>query len=245
MDTVKKNRKNYTARQFERAKRARLLSHMAGHPTDDKLKQLLRMNVIQNCPVVPEDVDLMVKIFGSTVSRMKGTMTRRKTKTVRGDLVQLPPELLEKHENLVLCVDLFHVNKIPMFTSIDRSIKFRGVVPLRAKEESELYTGLELVILRYKRAGFKITKVHADNEFGCIKDDMLRDYGVDVNCANPGDHVPEVERSIRVIKERMWATYHALPYRYLPTVLVRYLAMVCAQRLNMFPVEGGVCLSAL
>jgi hypothetical protein len=80
ISTVAENRKGYTLRQFERAKEARKLYHIVGTPTMNNLKPLLLMNVIQNCPVAVEDVNISEKIFGPDMSSLKGKSTRRKPK---------------------------------------------------------------------------------------------------------------------------------------------------------------------
>lgn len=54
------------------------------------------------------------------------------------------------------------------------------------------------------------------------------------------DHVPEAEHNNHVIAERIRATYHKLPYKALPHIMIHYLAMVCTHQLNLFPVKGGV-----
>jgi hypothetical protein len=63
ISTVAENRKGYTLCQFERAKEARKLYHIVGTPTTNNFKSLLRMNVIQKCPVTVEDVNIYEKIF--------------------------------------------------------------------------------------------------------------------------------------------------------------------------------------
>jgi hypothetical protein len=60
---------------------------------------------------------------------------------------------------------------------------------------------LKEVIKVYNRAGFKITKIRADNEFRPLKDAMLKHFGIKMNFANPQEHVPEAERKHQVIKE--------------------------------------------
>jgi hypothetical protein len=52
--------------------------------------------------------------------------------------------------------------------------------------------------------------------------------------------VPDVERNNRTIKERIRAAYHRLPYKALPRIMIRYLAMYQVNQLNLFPVKGGV-----
>jgi hypothetical protein len=83
--TVTENKSGYTQRQFERAKEARRLYHIVGTPTVENFKSLLRMNVIKNCPVTTEDVNIAEKIFGKDISSLKGKSTRRKPKSVRAD----------------------------------------------------------------------------------------------------------------------------------------------------------------
>jgi hypothetical protein len=75
ISTVAKNRQGYTLRQFKRAKEARRLYHIVGIPTVNKFKSLLQMNVIQNCPVAVEDVNISENIFGPDISSLKGKST--------------------------------------------------------------------------------------------------------------------------------------------------------------------------
>jgi hypothetical protein len=62
--TLAKKRQGYTLRQFEQAKEARRLYHIAGTPTVNNFKLLLWMNAMQNCPVTVEGVSILEKIFG-------------------------------------------------------------------------------------------------------------------------------------------------------------------------------------
>jgi hypothetical protein len=66
------------------------------------------------------------------------------------------------------------------------------------------------------------------------------DLDVDMNFTNAQDHVPEAERNNRMIKERIRAAYHRLPYKAIPWIMINYLAMTQANKLNLFPVKGGV-----
>ena len=47
-----------------------------------------------------------------------------------------------------------------------------------------------------------IGKIYCDGEFKNMMDVVSDDLGVEMNYANPDEHVPEIEQSIRVIKER-------------------------------------------
>jgi len=58
---------------------------------------------------------------------------------------------------------------------------------------------------------------------------------IKMNFSNPGDHVLEAERNNRMITERIRATFHRLPYKAIPLIMVRYLVMDCTHKINMFP----------
>jgi hypothetical protein len=127
ISAVAENRKGYTLRQFERAKQARKLYHIVGTPTMNNFKSLLWMNVIQNCPVTVEDVNISKKIFGPDMSSLKGKSTRRKPKPVRSDLIEIPKEIITKPHDIDLFMDAMYMNECGMLTAIDQTIKFRSL----------------------------------------------------------------------------------------------------------------------
>ena len=79
MDTVEENKSGFSQRQLERAKMARKLYHVIGSPTVEAFKAILKGNVIKNCPVTSEDVNLAQKIFGPAVGRTT-VILREKTR---------------------------------------------------------------------------------------------------------------------------------------------------------------------
>ena len=66
--TVAENRQNYSSQQFEQAKEAHKLYHNVGAPTVDKFKLILQSNMIKNCPVTIEDVDIAEDIWGKDIA---------------------------------------------------------------------------------------------------------------------------------------------------------------------------------
>jgi hypothetical protein len=54
------------------------------------------------------------------------------------------------------------------------------------------------------------------------------------NYSSPNEYVPDIERSIRVIKERIRATYHWLLFERLPRIMVKMLVLESAKKLNFF-----------
>jgi hypothetical protein len=175
ISTVAENRKGYTLRQFKRAKEARKLYHIVGTPTMNNFKSLLRMNVIQNCPVTVEDVNISEKIFGPDMSSLKGKSTMCKPKPVRrSDLIKIPKEIITKHHDIDLCMDAMDVNECCMLTAIDRTIKFRSLVPMNTKQHVKYYRALDQILRHYNRAGFMIRTIHCDGEFRGMMDKVER-----------------------------------------------------------------------
>ena len=124
MCTVTKKRKGYIISHFARAKEARKLYRIVGAPAMDKFKPLLWMNIVKNCPVTTEDVNIAEKIFGPDISSLKGRSTRRKLKPVRKDLIEVLKELLMKHHDIELCMNTMDVNECGMITAVNWIIKF-------------------------------------------------------------------------------------------------------------------------
>ena len=128
--TVEENQKGYTSRQFIDAKRARNLYHMLGAPSVDNFKKILRQNLIKNCPVTVEHINIAEKIFGPDIATQKGKSTRPKSPRIVDDQIEIPKEIMEKYNNLLLCIDNMFINQIPLFTSIDKTLRYRTLVPL-------------------------------------------------------------------------------------------------------------------
>ena len=52
-----------------------------------------------------------------------------------------------------------------------------------------------------------------------FKNDFL-DIDIELNCASAQEHVPEVERTIRTIKEWYRLMFNCIPYKAIPRVMV-------------------------
>lgn len=78
-----------------------------------------------------------------------------------------------------------------------------------------------------------------DGEFTPFLEDLLhRDIAGKTTSAH--EHVPEVERQIRVIKERVRGLYYSLPYTTIPKVMMETLVHYVVSWLNNFPPKGGI-----
>jgi hypothetical protein len=61
-----------------------------------------------------------------------------------------------------------------------------------------------------------------------------------VNLASANEHVPDIERRIRVVKEQCRATRHSLPFKIIPKLMTIHIVLNVVKLLNFFPTKGGV-----
>jgi len=73
---------------------------------------------------------------------------------------------------------------------------------------------LQQVTHTYHSRGFKVCHILADRQVKCIRQPM-EIMGMTVKTTARDEHVPEVERYIRTIKERMRAKTNRLPFEQL------------------------------
>ena len=189
---------------------------------------------------MPEDIDIAEDIFGKDVPALNGKSTCSKPPSVRQDIVEIPSELLEKHQDLELCIDTMHINGVPFLTSINRSIKYRSVVPLKGKSHDNYYAAIDDILRCYNKADFQMTAIHCDPEFAELLKPLEDDQGIHLIATNTDDHVPEAERNIWMLKEHIRASFYVLPYKKIPKLMIQYMATRVADQLNYFPVKGGV-----
>jgi hypothetical protein len=65
----------------------------------------------------------------------------------------------------------------------------------------------------------------------------IQSKGIQVNTTAKNEHVPDIERACRTIKERVRAFWNTLPYK-LSQILVIYLVYYCISAINMTPKQG-------
>ena len=89
----------------------------------------------------------------------------------------------------------------------------------------------------YHSRGFKITTIHADEEF-----EKLRAYILPGRLIfpDPGAHVPEVEQSIHTLKVGCHSAIHGLPYSRFPKEMICGLIKKVTLIQNAFPADHGV-----
>jgi Zinc knuckle len=225
LHTVADKKSKYTVRAYRQAILARKLQKMLGYPSTRDFLKYIDKHMIPNCPIQREDILAAEDILRPCVDSLKGKTVRRGEDHVLSDLSPIPPDILDRYRHVTLCADIMYVNKLPFLVTTSRDLRFGTAEFLLNRQEDNV--------------GHSINMVHADGEFEVLRDQLARS-GAGLNvCAND-EHVPEVERFIRTVKERARCMYHSVPFRRFPALLLKEMIMACVFWLNMFPPHDGV-----
>ena len=199
VQTVTENEKDYSKRQLTDAKTARELYAKVGYPLIKDLANMVKKNMIMNCPVTIEDVMRARKITGPSVQALKGKTIRTKPNPVVSDYVAVPHAIFEENRNVTLSVDVMFVNRIPFITSISRHLKFTTAETLHNRTTSQLVQCVTNLKALYAKRGFNVTTSLMVGEFLTMRTALLK-MSVSLNTASASEHMPEIERQHRVIK---------------------------------------------
>jgi len=241
LETVAHNLKLHAKREQKDAKLARIAFRGTGRNPIPKLKAFIKGGYIKNCPVLSEDVDRAADIFGPDCSHLKGTSTRPHPPCVRSpDVTEIPRALRTKTSPLTLYLDVMYVNGVPMLTTVDSCIKYRALVPLKNRTAESLYDSLDNTLRHYNRATIYVTSIDSDIKFKTLFEDIEDNMDAKFNCAPQGEHVPAVERNNRITADRILVAVYYLPYRNIPCLLLKHIAVSETKKLNWFPAEGGL-----
>jgi len=238
LTTISQLEKQFTRRQVQEARAARALYINLGRPSKNQFKQIIQSNSILGSPVTIGHVMRAEYIYGHDVATLKGKTVRSQPNHVESyDISPVPTFVRTHHNNVTLCVDLFFINGMAFFHTISRGLQFRTVHDVPNRKYKTLLSCFQDVENLYTSRGFVITNMHADLEFECLKQSILP---VQLHLTSQGEHVPEVERSIRTLKDRCRTIIHSLPYKLYPRLLLRGLVYFACMSVNWIPSTNGI-----
>ena len=241
LTTVDGNMAHLTQRQIQGAEQARELYSKLAFPSLQDFKWIIQSNSIKDCPVTLTDIKLAERIWGPNIAALKGKTTRSSPLPVAADYLEVPQEILDLHKDVYLTADLFFVNKTPFFLTYSRNICFTTVTHMPNRKLESIAQAYQAIHSLYANRGFRITTLSVDNEFAPLQGllQALPD-GPRVNVCSANEHVPEIERRIRVVKERVRSLRHTLPFSHLPELMLIHMVLHCVRMLNYFPPKGSI-----
>lgn len=122
-------------------------------------------------------------------------------------------------------------------SSVAIDIKLKTIEFLPSRTAKQLLSSLESVARLYRCGGFIVKPCLMDMEFKPLEK-LSKDIPVNTTAAR--EHVNDIERGIRVIKDRSRSVVSELPYKHcMPDVFIIYLLSFVVLWLNAFPNANG------
>lgn len=131
------------------------------------------------------------------------------------------------------------VNKIPFLVTRSWNIKFATLKNIKSRSAKVLSCTIKQVINIYRQNGFQVTLALMDGKFEPLCTDLAKSSCL-LNTGAANKHIPDIERFIRVIKERTRAIKNTLPSQRIPRQIWVKMVKFSLSWLNAFPQKGGV-----
>jgi hypothetical protein len=237
--TVAENKSKYTNRDYSRATLARRIQNVIGRPSLRTYLHIIEHDLIPNCPITRADVLAAEDIFGPNLGSLKGKTTRITNARTRAEHINIPITIMGRYRNVTIACDIMFVNQIPFFITISRHIKFGTVEMIKSRSAATLIAAVKQVRSAYVKRGFKVTHMLVDGEFETLRGDAAA-LGISLNVASRDEHVPEIERFIRTVKERTRCIYNTLKFKRMPPRIIIEMVYHSVFWLNMFPATDGI-----
>ena len=238
VETVEQNGKRFSVLDKKRAKKARDLQDILNITTKELLT-VIDNNRLPNCPVTRDDVRVADAIHGPSLVGLKGKSVRRPEEHVRVDIRPLPPDVEGKYMNVTIGADIMYVNSVRFLVTISRHIQFGTCEMIADARKETITSSLQQVSKVYSKRGFVLTNVSMDVQFEPFRNE-IEGLGINANFVCRDEHVPEVERFIRTIKERTRGVQCTLPFKIYPSRLTVELVTSQVFYWNSLPKVCGI-----
>ena len=241
LNTIRGNQEGFTKKQLQKAKIAKRIYIMLGRPSYRDFANIIKWKLLQNCPVEYEDVVNAWKIYGQDIGAIRGKATRKKPQVIEVEgILKIPQEILYQIQDVTLCADVMFCDKLVMLTTVLRRIGFTTIDILKNQSITTIHKALQKVFAVYSHREVPIRNLLTDRQFLPLDEVLLREDNVKLNTTSANEHVGDVERNVRVIKERVRAVKATLPYTVLPKLMKIALLKLTAFWLNLFPRKGQI-----
>jgi len=195
INTVADKKSNYTVKEYRKALLASRTQHIIGRPS---LKDYVRYSdslQLTNCPLGRENIAAAEDIFGPNLGSLRGKTVHRNGTTIDIAPRFIPPEIMDRHRDVTIAMDIMFVNKLAFLVNISIGIKFGTVEFLVSRGHDNILAAVKRIKNIYAKQGFNVTHCKADLEFKPLRTD-LDGEGIHLNAVAEDEHVPEIERQI-------------------------------------------------
>jgi hypothetical protein len=136
--SVEENMAMFTKHQIVNAELARKLQAGMVYPSIPDLKWVVQSNQIKDCPVTAQDINVVLKIWRTSVALLKGKSVRPMPPVAVQDIGEVPKEIRWNHTRVTLTIDIFFVNRVPYFVTLSLRICLLSVTHMTKKNHYNL-----------------------------------------------------------------------------------------------------------
>jgi len=176
INTVDDNCSKYTNHAYLCTELAQKIQHVIGHPSIKEYIQIIKRNLIPNCPITGDDIMAAEKIFGPDVGILKGKTVRKGTEQVDPDMsdVTIPSDILTQYRNMIAGGDIIFINKLPFFVTISCNLKFSTAELMLNQKQHTIVDRIKHVQKIYLKHGFCILMMLMDGQFDGIQGELAK-----------------------------------------------------------------------
>ena len=229
-----------TPRQVKRAYLAAELQAKTGHHTDETFTRMVSSDGFRNSPITVQDISHMRRLFGpKSLAELRGRSTRVTPDRVENEIISIPRDYYELHKFVTLCADVMFVNGVAFLSTFSRDIRFFTAEHVPSRTAKQLGSSLKKIIRLYAKGGFVVRLILMDGEFAKVEDELPL---VQSNTAATQEHVAEIERGHRTIKERARCVVSELPFAWkcLHQQIIIHLVYYVVKWINAVPAPKGI-----
>ena len=232
-----KNMEGFTKQEIEKATIARETQGILGNVSATELELLVSNKKLDDLTFNFSDFQNSKQFFGPSRAIVRGKTVRVVPDRVDPEYITIPKDFILLHKKIVLVADVMFVNSVAFLVTMSRKIKFLMVEHLRSRSAKQLVHSLKNVIGLYVRNNQHVSTILTDTEFTSVIDPILGKTVVNNTAAR--EHVAEIERSIRTVKERCREVVSTPPFDVLPKLIITNIIKFGVFWLNAFPVKNG------
>lgn len=236
VQTVAENMLPFSKREINDAQEAKSAFIKLGRPAMKDFIDMIRNGKLINCPFTVKDIERATTIYGPDLGAIKGRTVRKPPDHVKIE----QKDVQGIAEDIVVTGDIFYVFGIPFLLTKSRKMKLLVVQHLEdGKKHDAILKGFKSVMQLYNKYNLKLSHFISDTEAGLQGiEGYLNELGIQYIPASKNQHVGEIERCIRQVKERVRAFVTTLPFLLTRTMLV-YVVYFCVRMINSFPHDGN------
>ena len=191
-------------------------------------------NCLKDCSTTVDNITNGKAIYGPLVPVLKGKMVRRRPQyRDEVECIPIPSPVLSNHPSDSVSVDFFFIEQRPYLLMKSRVYKFHGTNACRGCSKVDTSSAIKSYLNKFGVRGVSVTTIYQDNAFEKIVE-AVRPIHLEIVVR--GQHVGDIERCVRTVKEGCRCTTSNLndTYKRMPRVMIDAIVKDKIHWLNTF-----------